>query len=381
MNAPVRDLALASFPHQLLHALASLRHQREHEGRPVDDEALLLVWSHQPREHRAGSRFRHQFAQLLQGFPWVRLVFPGYVARQTWLSPHLAIRARVRALARHLGPCEVERCYYAHDASADHTAQVLLQWQPHARAICYGDPPGFLYPAAGAEARRKLAARWLAREPLGQGSDLPAWREASLNLVAVRFPLPAGVAGAVQLVPRPLYLDTLASLRRGLPQLASLQRRLLASLGGRPATLLVLSNFTESRLTRREDELALYRELLQAHAPAGGLVLLKPHAGTTPAFLHDLQARLSSHRLQLLPPELRWLPVELLDLLLQGVTVLSVSSSSVLLSYLYGGDRVRHGLTGEAIDRWFRPEVRADFRADNAAILHVLAAPDASFQA
>ena len=124
------ELLLISFPHQLLHAISALRHDRMLNGQAPDAAVTVFVWAYQPGEHLPGSRFRALFRKLLVGLPWVRLAFPGYPIRQLALSPHRSIAQRVRYVRQSLGGGRADRVRlvgYAHDSGADHTAQVLRQ--------------------------------------------------------------------------------------------------------------------------------------------------------------------------------------------------------------------------------------------------------------
>jgi hypothetical protein len=358
------DLIVLSFPHQLIHALSALRHRRALRGSPDTDPVTIFVWSHQPYEHSRRSRTRRILDALLPALPQAHFLFPGLVARISIWSPHAPVLLRItaaRAVCRH----PPRAVYYAHDISDDHTAQVLLQAFPCATAVCFGDPPGFLYPPVTAPG----GLTWPAR----QGGVPRQWRNSDERFVAVD--IAQGPQEPKQLIPGDVLRGTLAALTARLPTAREAQCALIGTASSsRRIVLLVLSNFTESRLTHRTAELALYEALVRQQADVEDIIWIKPHFGSNPAVTVALQARMPEYNIRVLPEPLRWLPLEFLDVLLQRAQVLSVSSASVLLASLYGNARVLHVISADIIRDYFIRERQKDFTEANCAIIEALEA-------
>jgi hypothetical protein len=381
MDSMPRDLILVSFPHQLLHAIAALRMERLRRGIAVDDPLTVWVWSYQAKEHLASSRFRSLFSQMLKGLPEARLSIPGYLTRQWALCPQRSVTDRARYLAKHLVTTLPRLVVYSHDVGSDHTAQALLQAARVADAICFGDPPGFIYSQEEihrSAAYRPSLMRQLFRNRLSSDACLD-WRFADISWVAVDFARGAETEQApgppTRVIPLEVLRQTLQLLLEGVEQRASLQQRVLAQFPEKCVPrLLLLSNFTESRMTSRSQELLLYGELIRQYARPDDWVLVKPHAGTSPSFVRRLVASLAGYRLSVLPSALSTLPVEMLDEILKRCDVISVSSASALLTLLDTAASVTHGLTDALIEQYFAPEWVVRFQVANQSILKAVGA-------
>lgn len=357
----VNDAAvvLVSFPHQLLHALCALHYERRLCGIREDAPATILVWSYRPSHHTAGSKFRELMALALQGFPWAKLCFPTRLERTFHLSPYRRLIYRAAWLRNKLGATAFRSCYFSHDASADHTAQALMQAYPAAKHICYGDPPGFLYPALSSVASShfpRTALKQLFWKSRLRG--LPGLLHASVSIIAVDFRSPAEVLQPqeVYLLPRALLLDTLRILQAGLrhyaPEIAAWTEE--NATDSAPRYLLLLSNFSDSGMTTRQNEQAMYAEICRTHVPSGSTIYLKPHIGTGSGFISGLISSLADYDVVGFPATSQQVPVELFPELLTRTHVLSVSSSSALIAHLIGHS-ITHALTDELIRRHFRP--------------------------
>ncbi len=346
-------------------------------GYEAAETVTILVWCYDAREHLPRSRFRNLFQSLLKNQSEIKLEFPGYFERVFSLSPFRPIRDRIRPLRKLVGFKDFRLLGYSHDVGADHTAQVALQCWLEAKAFCYGDPPGFLYSRQEIE-RSAIAPQSVTRTLFSCGRNPDAdlvWRYADHDCVALDL---SGMAKSVSErevleIPRDFLQDTLRCLCAGLdPQCLEIQQDILRSNGSRPPSILLLSNFFESGIASRAGELRLYARLLQQHAPTGSLVLLKPHAGTTPSFIREIAASLSSHRVAPLPAEIAWMPVEMLQILVPSTRIISVSSASALLGLLYCNRNIAHGLSTELIEELFYPRWHEHFKKANDAILQRL---------
>jgi len=230
LAAKPASLLLVSFPHQLLHALSALRHERKQSGVAEDAPAILLFWSYQAANHAADSEVRKFLKQALLVFPWVRLNIPSRRARTMHLSPYRRLIDRVKWLLHYLGDTNYEACYFSHDASADHTAQALMQAFPTARRICYGDPPGFLYPPLKSLgdshfSRGKIKRLFWKSRMVGVKKLMSSHK----SIVAINFEEQVDDTN-VEVIPRELMLDTLRGIKSGVNGFSLLDQERLFNL-------------------------------------------------------------------------------------------------------------------------------------------------------
>lgn len=362
-------LILVSFPHQLLHAISALRYDRSLRGIPEDEPATIFVWSHQAAHHNCGSPIRTVFRQALESFPWIKLWIPTKFQRLYSLSPYRILTKRVSWIRRQLKSDTYSSFLYSHDVSADHTAQAVMQAMPLARWICYGDPPGFLYPACSAllQNRNTIKQRiWKSRL-----RGLRNWLSANQSIIAVDFRSQTDGADAsdVHLLPRHIIIETLERLRSSFHDIAPAESSLLNEWAAIELPhLLLLSNFTDSCMTTRQNELALYVDICKSHVPLGGMIYIKPHIGTGQEFISQLIEKLADYRAVVFPTVIQQLPVELFSELLARSHVLSVSSSSALISRLFRNE-VTHVLTVDRIQRFFKSDYVPYMVSANRAIV------------
>jgi hypothetical protein len=351
-NTP-HSLLLISFPHQLLHALSALRYYRMREGVPEQAPVIILVWAHQSSEHAADSSFRKILDYAIREFTFVTLVFPTLIERRSHLSPFRTLIHRIKWVRSRLSLFSIDAVFFAHDASADQTAQVLLQSFPDAAAICFGDPPGFLYPPFHLHYQGALFKRafWKSR-----ARGISSQRTPELSIVSVDFyDNRRSVKGNVLILPRELVLETLATLQSGVEKI---KNNLEFCYGTRvenegPLDILLLSNFTESGLVDGDRELELYGDICHNLCSPGGRLLIKPHFGTSSRFLRKLRNRLAPYQTEIFPSFEGQMPIEFFPDLVRRSNVISVSSSSVLLSHLFQS-KISHALTAARIRKYFK---------------------------
>jgi len=379
---------LISFPHHLLHAIAALVFERRRTGVPEKAPATFLVWSFKTADHAFGSDFRRFLALTLRLFPQFAVCFPSRRERLWALSPYRLIRRRAAWIRQRLGSRGTPACYFSHDASADHTAQALLQAFPEGRRICFGDPPGFLHSPFTAARPTIVDGGWLRNT--FWGSRLRGISEiyrADMALVAIDFLCDTGseLHGAIERVPRGVFLEVLADLAGGLAEDGT-RCGVFSWAGGRDgrpqaACLLVLGNFAASRMMSPESELSLYQDICATLVPEGSTVYLKPHYGMSVRMTEYIRRGLAGYGAELLPEALRQVPVELLTGLPGGkCRILSVSSSSALIAHLYG-ENVVHALTTERIERYFRLKYVRYMRDSNQAVIKAVVQAQAVAQA
>lgn len=374
-------LILVSFPHQLLHAISALRYDRLLHGIPEDESATILVWSHQASQHAPRSPVRAIFRQAMESFPWITLWFPCKFQRLYFFSPYRRLIDRASWFRRQLKPEEYSAFYYAQDVSADHTAQAIMQALPEVRRICYGDTPGFLYPAFGSLLHNSKSHSTTFKQRVWKSRlhGMQNWLSATESIIAVDFRSPKdGVKlPDVHILPCSLLLETLQRLKSGFPHIALVESSLSNEWSANKSTpfLLLLSNFSDSGMTTRQSELALYTDICQSHVSLGGTIYIKPHIGTDQKFISQLIAKLAAYQAVLLPTVTQQLPVEFFPKLLAQSNVLSVSSSSALVAWLFK-HYVTHALTEDRIHRFFKLDYILYMSKANRAIVEKVSAAE-----
>lgn len=377
MSLPIdksaHSLLLISFPHQLLHALSALKYYRMREGIPEHAPAIIFVWAYQSSRHAPKSSLRKIIDCAIHDFPFVTLVFPTLTERRYHLSPFRTLIHRVDRVRTRLRSFAIDAILFAHDASADQTAQVLLQSFPEAYAICFGDPPGFLYPQFHSQHQKNYIKRliWGSRT-----RGLSSLLSPALSIVAIDFYKNSNTAhGNVLVLPRDLVVETLASIQRGLDHIKKDLYVDYKNPEGNANSLyiLLLSNFSESGLTSKANELALYSDICKQFDSKNVKIMIKPHFGTSPAFLNKLTKCLSAYCPEILPPLAGQIPIEFFPDLIKQSSVISVSSSSALLAHLFK-KQISHALTATRIQRYFKADRVAYMLEANQAIENSLSA-------
>lgn len=351
---------LISSPHQLLHALCALSYDRASNGIASDSPTTLVLWSYQSADHLPDSHTRQFFDTALKSFPFITSVLPSLKERRGPLSPYRKLMKRAQWLREYLNvtPGRCDTFYYAHDASSEHTAQAFMQALLAKRNICYGDSPGFLYPSTRPQAHTlDISLRGLKKTFWFNRVSIPGeWIAATSALTVVNFDdLDPSLPGPTRTtVPVEVLEQTLAALKTFFAPALQLDQTISARSKTEPIWVLVLSNFTSSKLTREQDELELYVHICKTHVKPGGAIFVKKHVGTPDAFVIQLLQRLNHYNVEKLPDRLDFLPIEFLGEILNACGIISVSSASALLSLLPAPNLV-HALTRENIDAFFRP--------------------------
>lgn len=368
-------LLYISFPHQLLHALAAVKHEQLQNQDLVNIPKAILIWCYDAAQHLPNSPFRQQFAALLRGYPEIDVWMPNYIFRVVQLSPFRSVSTRAGVFKRWLANRSVALVAYSHDMSADHTAQALFQACPFAWRMCFGDPPGFLYSNQEIQ-RTTLPNNSFFRRLMGGAKPLDdgfRWLYANSNRIPIVFGTPT-TSGLVTQIPITVLLETLELLRSGLVELQYLCRRWLEENTcplERPC-LLLLSNLTETGITTRESEVDLYRSIVRSSLPAGSHIFIKPHPGTSNRMLGLIKLALRDYRISILPSHIGFAPVEILAEFVDACRIYSISSASVLLIKLFNSNIETHCLTNDLIKAYFKPQWQDYFIRANDAIIKAI---------
>lgn len=367
LDRPAHALLLISFPHQLLHALSALKYYRLRQGIPDQTPAIIFAWAYQSSHHAQNSAFRRILNSTICDFPFIKLVFPTWRERFFNISPYRTLINRVGWVRSKLCPFSIDAIFFAHDASADRTSQVLMQSFPEAEPICFGDPPGFLYPQFHSQYQSNILKRlfWSSRTRGTLSMISPV-----LTFVSIDFyNNHNAVDGNVLIVPREIITDTLTSLQRVMEKVKKDLNVNYEILLKRSSciNILLLSNFSESGLAEENNELALYGEICKEFKSPYARLLIKPHFGTKPDFMRKLAMRLSSHDPVFLSPIEAQIPIEFFPELIRTGNIISVSSSSALLSHIYQ-KKISHALTANRIRKYFQNDKVAYMLEANQAI-------------
>ncbi|HAU1190862.1 TPA: hypothetical protein U6330_001115 [Legionella pneumophila] len=369
---------LLSFPHQLIHALAALHTDRERRGINKDAPVLIFIWSYRWFDHRKNSSFL-EIINKLSKIENCQLYIPSLLQRVFGLSEFRVLKQRVKYVNKIISLKDYDSFYYSHDFSADHTAQVFMQAFPNIYKVCFGDPPGFLYKnyTSIAECMENIKTGLKGIFWKSRLKNIEKWHGYDKAYVAMNlstdvqsYPL------LTTTIPNVNFINLLNRLKNNLPTLEQEEHAFIETLESfnqnKIFQLLVLSNFTESGLISRENELKLYLELCHRHCPPGSTIIIKPHILSNPAFLESLKSSLGKYQVILFPENLRCVPLEMLTELLSKCNIISVSSSSIFLSYLYGKERIVHALTLSDVRQFFNEESYAQMSEATQTIINTL---------
>ncbi|HAU0673881.1 TPA: hypothetical protein JBG80_15635, partial [Legionella pneumophila] len=323
------SIILLSFPHQLIHALAALYADREKRRIKKNAPILIFIWSYRWLDHRKNSSFLEMINKLTK-IENCKLYIPSLLQRVFALSEFRILKQRIKYINKIISSKDYDSFYYSHDFSADHTAQVFMQAFPNIYKICFGDPPGFLY--------KKYNSVTECMENIRTGLKGLFWKSRLKNIekwygydqayVAMNlsgdfqsYPL------LTNTIPNRSFIDLLNRLKNTLPTLEEEERAFIETLElfnqSKIFQLLVLSNFTESGLISRANELKLYLELCHRHCPPGSYIIIKPHILSNSAFLEALKSSLKKYQVVIFPNNLRCIPLEMLTGLIDKCNIIS----------------------------------------------------------
>ncbi|QHA81689.1 hypothetical protein E3Z27_08310 [Pseudomonas mediterranea] len=332
------------------------------------------MWSYQKIDHAPRSKARQFFESALLAYPYIECRFLSPFERRFALSPYRKLTSRANWIRKIFSVSGREQLsfYYPHDASRDHTAQAFMQALQAEKNICYGDAPGFLYSSKKpGNSPPQLSLRWLKELFwLSRIKDTDPWLAAESALIAVNFNeweehnnLPRPVE-----IPSTIFTPTLVSLKSAFPQIADFEEKLSKQPRNVTAAILILSNFTNSKLTNERNELALYQSICKKNLQPGDYLYIKKHAGTSQSFMSKLLAVLKEYQAEAFPTPLEHIPIELFTELHRSCQIISVSSASALFS-LIPGTHTNHALTEEHINLYFNAPFRSYMITANTRIL------------
>lgn len=365
-QAVIRAVVALDFPHSAIPAITAIRQLRREAGEDLSGE-ILFIANERARTPAAVEVLR----RLVAPFPEVSLWIPTAEEDAQFFRRTRPLRARSRALRKRLGD-GVTAVYFSHDLHLSFIPQSLLWAWPEAKRITFGDAMGVVYGfryyrsiTLGFAGRLYDDVRYLVARAVG---FLPARLEPEVACLI----LPSDPGGDF-LAGKRLVVPAVDDVLAVLGEMAKGWAEPLARVPREATHLLLLSNFSGGYLSTPEAEIALYREILEKHVPAGTTVLLKPHPASRAELIDALVASVSDRwKVLVLDPSMVTMPVELARDLVTRCTVLSLSFTTVSLPYLYGS-RVIHALDDALIAKHVFPAKQRWVKDGNDVYLRMAA--------
>lgn len=370
--------SLISIDHitQLIPALAAFEHEQS-ENPSMQKQLLVFT-----KPHLVFNSIKIDHIQaLLSTQANAVLIIGDSLFKYSKLLSKLPVRMRVLPLRKALKDYAVLDIYYAHDLSSDFWNQALMQAFPKAKRICYGDALGLVYSQSYFtqlmyqiyDQKKLLIHNILAR--IKRYFLYPS-KKKQLQADEAILAIPCDPGGdflpncKLSRLKREALQSCVKNLAEKIPEYSRHMQEIVSS--GEACYLLMLSNFTESKLTTLEHEIALYKDILAIHAQKTSIVILKPHPAYHPHCFNAIVQNLSQeYQIKVIAPQFYHLPIELAETLIQHCTLLSLSYSSISLPYIYA-KRVSHVLTQELINKHFSPEKINWFTQSNDLYLNLI---------
>ncbi|ASQ46412.1 polysialyltransferase family glycosyltransferase [Legionella clemsonensis] len=373
--------SLISIDHinQLIPALAALRHFNAR--RNVLGKHILIFTK--PHLHFSATTIAH-LNTLLQKETSYTLILGSTLFKNTKVINNIPVIFRAKFLYKKLKNYPLTEIFFSHDISSDFWNQTLMHAFPKATRVCYGDALGLVYSHHHftqlmyrlKQSNKIILTNILAR--LKRKFFYPSKKKQLLAHQAIlTIPCDPGNDFLTQcelsIISQQELRDCVKNLADALPDFKTHLKELTLQ-SAVPCFLLMPSNFTESKLTTLENEIALYQEILNTHTPKGSQIIIKPHPAHNPIFLQAIiEVLKKNYEIYLVDNQYHHLPIELAESLIQGCEVLSVSYSSISIPYIYNKP-VKHVLTQEMIDKYFSREKKYWFTESNNLYLRMITA-------
>jgi len=372
------------YPQQLLPALVALRHYRQLRHQQLEQPTLIYVRI--TANNTQGQALADAIQKLVRHIEWVTVVitFP-----KSWgmiSEYHLPVKWRAFSLRRHYRVHAIQEIFYVHDVTSDFIAQTWMQAFPKATRICFGDSLGIVY------SQKYFTQLIYATEGTTHRFtiQLKSWlKKARRRFVLPRTPLNAH--RAILMIPSDPGGDFLINIPLDIPSRANIQSVLTLLEANTPNELqhikrtpdieknkkntlvfFILSNLNEAKLTTLNNEIRLYQDIIDTHAPKNAQLLIKAHPGSNAHTLTALKTQLTHPGgIDYIPQAHAVYPVELnKTLLFETEKILSISYSSVSIPYLYGIEVV-HALDATLIDKYFKDESKKWMQEGNEQYLQM----------
>ncbi|RUR20220.1 hypothetical protein ELY21_01505 [Legionella sp. km535] len=375
----MKNISLISIDHinQLIPAYAALKYARLH-NKLTEKPLVILTKPHIPFNslkiaHIKAMMSNEAHATVIHGYSLFK--YPK-------LMTYIPVRLRSRLLYRKLKNYSVDEFFFSHDISSDFWNQTIMHAFPDAKRICYGDALGLVYTQ---NYFTQLMYRIKNKNKIIVHNIIARIKRKFLYPSKNNQLIPQQAILAIPCDPGKDFLNQchlsiinqkdlkhcVEELATTLPEFKNHMHEVINN-SSKPCYLLMFSNFTESRLTTLENEIALYKEILKTHATIDSLIIIKPHPAHNPEMFQQIIAALSrDYTIQIIDKDFYHLPIELAASLVHGCEVLSVSYSSISLPYLYE-KQVTHALTQELINKYFSIEKMSWFIESNNLYINMI---------
>lgn len=363
---------------QLIPALAALAHYKNQDCNKAK-QVLIFTKPHLQFSTTALAHIR----ALLSNDTSFKLIVGSSLFKNLKFITNIPVVLRAKFLHAKLKDYDISDIFFSHDISSDFWNQTLMQAFPAANRICYGDALGLVYSQKHFTQlmynirpnKKILLTNVLAR--LKRSFLYPRKRKQLLAQQAI-LAIPCDPGNdflqhcQLSIVSQQALRDCVRDLANSLSDFKTHGQDLVQQ--DTPCYLLMLSNFTESKLTTLDNEIALYQEILRKYAKKSNRIIIKPHPAHNPFFLQQIVTALEkNYDIHLIDSNYYHLPIELAERLIQGCEILSVSYSSISIPYLYNKN-VQHVLTRSMIEDYFSKEKMHWFIESNNLYLKIITA-------
>ncbi|KTD47626.1 polysialyltransferase family glycosyltransferase [Legionella quateirensis] len=375
----MNNVSLISIDHinQLIPAYAALKYARIHKK--FAEKPLVIL----TKPHIPFNTLKCAHIQSLMSNETNVILINGYsLFKYPKLMTYLPVRLRSRFLFSKLKKYTIDEFFFSHDISSDFWNQTLMHAFPYAKRICYGDALGLVYTQ---NYFTQLMYRIKNKNKIIVHNIFARIKRKFLYPAKTNQLMPQEAILAIPCDPGKDFLTQcklsiinqkdlkhcVEELAATIPQFKTHMHDVISN-SDKPCYLLMFSNFTESKLTTLEHEIALYQEILKTHAQKDSVIIIKPHPAHNPELFKQIIAALNEHySIQIIDKDFYHLPIELAESLVQGCEVLSVSYSSISLPYIYD-KKVTHVLTQELINTYFSIEKMSWFIESNNLYLKMI---------
>lgn len=375
----MNKISIISIDHinQLIPAYAALKYARFNNK--LTEKPLIIL----TKPHIPFNSLKSAHIQAMVSNESNAIVVNGFsLFKYPKLMTYLPVRFRSRFLYNKLKKYQVDELFFSHDISSDFWNQTLMHAFPDAKRICYGDALGLVYTQ---NYFTQLMYRIKNKNKIIVHNIFARIKRKFLYPAKKNQLIPQEAILAIPCDPGKDFLSQCAlsiinqkdlkhcveELSETIPEFKTHMQDLITN-SSKPCYLLMFSNFTESKLTTLENEIALYKEILATHAQKDSIIIIKPHPAHNPdLFTQIIEALSKDYFIQIIDKDFYHLPIELAKSLVQGCEVLSVSYSSISLPYIYD-KKVTHALTQELINKYFSIEKMSWFIESNNLYLSMI---------
>jgi hypothetical protein len=374
------------YPQQLLPALTAIQTYRQHKKIDVTAPLYVLIWISPATNNDIRSRRLNAFHAILQEFPWITILAPNRQELMSNLSPNTQVNKKAIYLRKMFGKKLIDAVYYSHDISADFIAQSTMQAFPAAERICFGDALGVVYTnnyfteqafpvGVFSKKNRGLSCIGNLIRRIKRSWTLPRKNQRfDANYAVLILPCDPGgdfLPGKKLLqVPDGILFMILNLLSTKVEQYVN-SVKIESMEGIIPSYVMLLGSFCESRLITEAREIELYIEVARQHVLLGRRIVLKGHPVSSQEKINRIANALRAANFEVSVTSTDELPIELMPSLIMDNIILSLSYSSISLTYLYGA-KVRHVLDRDLIHGFFPKSTRSWILDSNKLYLEQL---------